>query len=784
MNAKDVLRDFGLTRKEADVYVFLAKYEISTGGEIAKHTKIARSLVYRILKNLQAKGLVETTLDSPIRFVAVPFEKALDLIIKTKQEEVLLIEKTRRDLIENWRTTSEIRPKSETEKFMIIEGNKNIYPRISQMMKEAKQSFYGILPIPSLVRAEQFGVFDSVFKHPAKSTTNFWIITEITNEELKATKLLKPKLDKEIYLKARKLSSSFTPLPRVAIRDEKEIVFFTRPSSDISRKKKDEVCIYTNCESLIQTYTNIFQEMWENSTDLEDMLTEIEFGDYLTESPVKSQSNYTELDEVSEKDKSFHRISEQERKKLGEYLHQIKLLKEEERDILDCASVIGQNFSLETIEKVTNLNRFRLLKELNSIRRKYKLINFTDNVFHFSHSKIREILYKEIEPPLRKEYHTIIAKTLEDLNKDRIVEINDRLAYHYYNADNARKAVPLLLKAGLSAWKEYKIFEAIDHYFKALELMQKDEVWKEKETGVLEDLGDLYALSAQYDVADAFYEKVLENTKNDELTDKVERKLRNEKIIDKDGKKITYPIYGEGNQTVLFIGAIFYFMPQILHFCQKHRVAAMDLLEPQIQAKVPIEHTYELYLKILEAIIEDLNNQKLYLIGAGLGGLLAISYVAEHPDKVGKLGLFATSVLRKTHTGLEQKRIENFWAMSFQNPTWGAKKMRTSLMKTFTKKGITDALDAFHQMPKYSPEMAVINYKIEMDADVRPLLSKIKVPTLIIEGQDTFRPKENLECFRRIPNSKVHLLKDATLITKDKDKLNALLESFFADDKI
>jgi len=54
--AKELLTDFGLTNKEAEVYLFLAKYETLRGGEIAKQKKIARSLVYRILKSLQNKG--------------------------------------------------------------------------------------------------------------------------------------------------------------------------------------------------------------------------------------------------------------------------------------------------------------------------------------------------------------------------------------------------------------------------------------------------------------------------------------------------------------------------------------------------------------------------------------------------------------------------------------------------------------------------------------------------------------------------------------------------------
>ena len=124
--AKNVLREFGLTSKEADVYIFLARHEVLTGGEIAKQTKIARSLVYRILKSLQAKGLVEPTLETPKRFVASPFESALNLIIRTRQEEALLVEKAKKDLLADWRVISKAKPEARIEKFVVIEGKKRI----------------------------------------------------------------------------------------------------------------------------------------------------------------------------------------------------------------------------------------------------------------------------------------------------------------------------------------------------------------------------------------------------------------------------------------------------------------------------------------------------------------------------------------------------------------------------------------------------------------------------------------------------------------------------------
>ncbi len=64
---RKILREFGLTEKEMDIYIFLAKQDILKGGEIAKQTKTTKALVYRILRSLQAKGIVESTVEFPAR---------------------------------------------------------------------------------------------------------------------------------------------------------------------------------------------------------------------------------------------------------------------------------------------------------------------------------------------------------------------------------------------------------------------------------------------------------------------------------------------------------------------------------------------------------------------------------------------------------------------------------------------------------------------------------------------------------------------------------------------
>jgi sugar-specific transcriptional regulator TrmB len=60
-------------------------------------------------------------------------------------------------------------------------------------------------------------------------------------------------------------------------RDNEEILFFiTKPRQSGSRK--EETCLWTNCKSLVQAFTAVFEDLWRNSTEMQTKLMEIETG--------------------------------------------------------------------------------------------------------------------------------------------------------------------------------------------------------------------------------------------------------------------------------------------------------------------------------------------------------------------------------------------------------------------------------------------------------------------------------------------------------------------------
>ena len=163
----------GFSDKEAQIYIYLGKRGPQKGATIAKQLKINKGQVYRTLKDLQKKGMVEATLEYPARFTAVPLEIVLDSFIKSKREEVDHIEETKKDLVSDWNKIRQIEVDYSFDKFSVIEGEKHVFHKISQMIKEAKKEVLTIVSINALLKADHYGLFEGIEEHPLKSQIKF-----------------------------------------------------------------------------------------------------------------------------------------------------------------------------------------------------------------------------------------------------------------------------------------------------------------------------------------------------------------------------------------------------------------------------------------------------------------------------------------------------------------------------------------------------------------------------------------------------------------------------------
>jgi predicted ATPase len=199
----------------------------------------------------------------------------------------------------------------------------------------------------------------------------------------------------------------------------------------------------------------------------------------------------------------------------------LERLERKSREVLEYASVIGETFSSKILVKALKIPRLKLLARLRDLEQKYRLIHPDNGNYRFDHGKIKEVVYSNIPIELRIEYHSIIAKTIEKLNKDNLETVIEDLAFHYYQCKNKKKAYYYLLEAAKKAQKNYSIKEAIRFYNEALEL---EEV-SSKKRDILDSIGEVYDTIGDYENSLTSFNEAIALTKDPRILADIEAKI-------------------------------------------------------------------------------------------------------------------------------------------------------------------------------------------------------------------------------------------------------------------
>ncbi len=103
----DTLVSLGLTRTEAQVYVFLAKKGPRSTKDLINSTKLTKQQLYPSLDNLRAKRMIKAARECPEQFAAVALEKVLIQFAKAKMVQAKALQESRNDLLSAWHSMVE-----------------------------------------------------------------------------------------------------------------------------------------------------------------------------------------------------------------------------------------------------------------------------------------------------------------------------------------------------------------------------------------------------------------------------------------------------------------------------------------------------------------------------------------------------------------------------------------------------------------------------------------------------------------------------------------------------
>jgi len=264
------LQDYGLTRNEARVLVFLAKTGPSKASEVARAVQINRTETYRTIRNLQRRGLVEATLERPVRFQSMPFDRCLRILIDERKAKLRILEQ-RGEALRRQFADVRVEPVSqEVERFQVVQGRLRIEQRLHGMYGQAQKSVMTVLSPSEVIRADTSDLFD-MLGEAAKNGLRIRVITSINQSNLEIVEKLRESIEiRHLDLKAK-------PIPRVSIIDDNEALFEIT-TADESLRSEDEVALWINSRAFVRNLQAYFEEMWNSGTPAEGRLETLRKG--------------------------------------------------------------------------------------------------------------------------------------------------------------------------------------------------------------------------------------------------------------------------------------------------------------------------------------------------------------------------------------------------------------------------------------------------------------------------------------------------------------------------
>src|SRR6267143_6289528 len=253
---KEDLSQFGLTSNQSKVYIFLGKYGSKTAPEVCKSLKLPRTETYHLLTSLQNKGVVSATFQHPIRFSAVPLDKAIWVLVNAEKERVNTLERQEENITELWDTIPEFSTTSEEkeDRFQMLEGANQIHSKIKEMIANTTKEFLGLGSEKDFLK-----FYHSSFFEP------------LDNSKIDL-KLLTSSSEKSIYIfddidrtKVKKMPESIQENLCFLTKDDDELLFFIK---NASQSTQHVTAIWTDSASMIYSMKMLFSSVWSKSKNI------------------------------------------------------------------------------------------------------------------------------------------------------------------------------------------------------------------------------------------------------------------------------------------------------------------------------------------------------------------------------------------------------------------------------------------------------------------------------------------------------------------------------------
>ncbi|MCD4702417.1 MAG: tetratricopeptide repeat protein, partial [Candidatus Aegiribacteria sp.] len=153
----------------------------------------------------------------------------------------------------------------------------------------------------------------------------------------------------------------------------------------------------------------------------------------------------------------------------------LDLISTEAMDLIEHAAVIGREFYFSFLLEITEWNEGQLFDLMDEVLKVGLLKEYDGEQFYFPEDVIREVVYDGINGAKRQKFHLTIAGKLLDSHSEKVEQVVEDLALHFYQGGDTERAVKYSISAGDKARESYAYREAVEYYDKAIECFRTNE---------------------------------------------------------------------------------------------------------------------------------------------------------------------------------------------------------------------------------------------------------------------------------------------------------------------
>ena len=247
---------FGISPNQSKIFIYLGKSGSKTAPEISRALRLPRTETYSLLTTLQRRGVISATFQHPIKFSALPLERAIKAIIDTEKARVRNLEENKDEMTKIWNTIPTFYKEQDNQrkdKFQILQGENQIFGKIHDMIINVEKEFQIMGNEQEFLKFYHANILEPV----DKSGIKLKILTNSSDRTLYV-------FDEIDRTKVRKIPKTMESRCCFIIKDSDEVLIFMQHS----KSGKNTTAFWTNSEEMIYSKKLLFNLLWSRSKSI------------------------------------------------------------------------------------------------------------------------------------------------------------------------------------------------------------------------------------------------------------------------------------------------------------------------------------------------------------------------------------------------------------------------------------------------------------------------------------------------------------------------------------